>query len=129
MPQETLSERDLDNFEKSFPAPRRFITDPLGEDCERLESLRKRNHTALGTLIDRHIDRYLEKLLGLARMFVPNETEAEEVVQEMWGKILEGVHQGEGRSCLEILIIQILTKRDQIPQIQERWGNSQYIYE
>ncbi len=37
--------------------------------------------------------------------------------------MVEGVQQDEGRSCLEILIFQILTKRSQTPQVQEKWGN------
>lgn len=106
----------------TFPESTSSLTDPLGKDDAQRERLGKRNHRVLGKLIDRHIDRFLSRLLGLAKMFVPNETEAEEVVQEMWGKILEDVEQVEGRSCLEILLFQILTKRSQTPQAQEMVG-------
>lgn len=129
MAQATLSAREQINDGISFAEPTGFITEPLGEGNAGLESLQKRNHTALGVLMERHIDRYLERLLALAKMFVPNETEAEEVVQEMWGRILEDVQQGEGRSSLEILIFQILTKRSETPRVQERWENSHYIHE
>ncbi|HBP86714.1 MAG TPA: hypothetical protein DD706_03335 [Nitrospiraceae bacterium] len=112
----------MNRIEITFPESTIFLTDPLGKDGEQPESLGKRNHRALGTLIDRHIDRFLSRLLGLAKMFVSNETEAEEVVQEMWEQILEDVEQVESRSCLEILLFHILTKRSQTSHGQERVG-------
>lgn len=114
----------MNRIEISFAEPMSFITDAPNEEFELLEGLGKRNQIALGTLIDR----YHKKLLQLAKMFVPNETEAEEVVQEMRAKVLEGVQRFEGRSCLEILIVQILTKRSQTHQVQEKWRKFSHVH-
>ncbi len=114
----------MNRIEISFAEPMSIGTDSTNEEFDLLESLGKRNQTALGTLIDR----YYKKLLQLAKMFFPNETEAEEVVQEMRAKVLEGVKGFEGRSCLEILIVQILTKRSQAHQGQEKWRKSSPVH-
>lgn len=114
----------MNRIEISFAEPMSVISDAPREKLELLEGLRERNQTALGTLIDR----YHSKLLQLAKMFVPNEIEAEEIVEEMRVKIMEGVQQDESRSCLEILIFQVLTKRSQTRQVQKRWGISPQVH-
>lgn len=105
----------MNRIEISFAEPMSFISDAPSEKFELLESLLKRNQTALETLMDRDHSR----LLQLAMMFVQNEAEAEEVVREMRVKILESIQQDEGRSSLEILIFQVLTKRSQTCELQE----------
>ncbi len=72
-----------------------------------VQELRKREEAAFSTLIDR----YQGKLLRLARSFVPSEAVAEEVVQETWMAVLEGIHRFEGRSSLKTWIFQILINR------------------
>ncbi len=108
----------------SFAEPMSRISDPQSEKHEFLEMLGKRNQTALGTLIDH----YHSRLLQLTRMFVQNEAEAEEVVREMGVKILEGVQQDEDRSCLEVLMFRVYTKRLQTREVQESWGKSPHIH-
>ncbi len=113
----------MNRIEISFVEPMPVITNTPNEEIDLFESLGKRNHTAQRTLIDR----FHSRLLQLTKMFVPNENEAEQVVQEMRVRILEEIQQDEGRSCLEILIFQILTKRSQTHQVRERWGRSTHV--
>ena len=48
-------------------------------------------------------------LLRVARMFVPTSALAEDVVQETWVAVLNGIHRFEGRSSLKTWIFRILT--------------------
>ena len=114
----------MNRIEISFAEPMSVISDAPSEKLELLEGLLKRNQSALESLIDR----YHSRLLQLAMMFVQNEAEAEEVVREMRGKILEGIQQDEGRSCLEFLIFQVLTKRSQTREVQNFWKKSSHVH-
>ncbi len=114
----------MNRIEISFVEPMPVITNTPNEEIDLFESLGKRNHTAQRTLIDR----FHSRLLQLTKMFVPNENEAEQVVQEMRVRILEEIQQDEGRSCLEILIFQILTKERKTYEVQESWGTSRHAY-
>ena len=55
------------------------------------------------------VDEYGPALLRLARMYVPSAAVAEEVVQETWIAVLNGVDRFEGRSSLKTWIFRILT--------------------
>ncbi len=57
------------------------------------------------------IERYHTRLLRLARAYVPSEAVAEEVVQETWMAVLQGLTHFEGRSSLKTWIFRILTNR------------------
>ena len=48
-------------------------------------------------------------LLRVARMFVPTTALAEDVVQETWLAVLNGIDRFEGRSSLKTWIFRILT--------------------
>jgi RNA polymerase sigma-70 factor (ECF subfamily) len=48
-------------------------------------------------------------LLRVARMFVPTSAQAEDVVQETWLAVLNGIDRFEGRSSLKTWIFRILT--------------------
>ena len=85
------------------------------EDHELIEALRKGEELAFRTLIDR----YYGRLFRLAKTFVPSEAVAEEVVQETWMQILEGIHRFEGRSSLKTWIFKILTNRAKTRGIRE----------
>ncbi len=74
------------------------------EELDLIESLRKGEETAFATLIDS----YHGRLLRLAQAFVSNQAVAEEVVQETWLAVLDGIHRFEGRSSLKTWIFQIL---------------------
>jgi len=72
-----------------------------------VEALRKRDEAAFVTLVERHHN----ALLRLAQMYVPGREVAEEVVQETWLAVLQGIDRFEGRSSLKTWIFQILLNR------------------
>jgi RNA polymerase sigma-70 factor (ECF subfamily) len=77
-------------------------------DEQRLvESLRAGDEAAFETLIDR----YHNPLLRLAMFYVPSRAVAEDVVQETWLGVLQGLARFEGRSSLKTWIFRILTNR------------------
>jgi RNA polymerase sigma-70 factor, ECF subfamily len=78
------------------------------EDEQRLvASLRVGDESAFEMLIDR----YHGPLLRLAMLYVPSRAVAEEVVQETWLGVLQGLARFEGRSSLKTWIFRILTNR------------------
>src|SRR5829696_288651 len=78
------------------------------EDEQRLvDSLRAGDESAFEMLIDR----YHGPLLRLAMLYVPSRAVAEEVVQETWLGVLQGLARFEGRSSLKTWIFRILTNR------------------
>lgn len=70
-------------------------------------ALRKGDERAFEALIDR----YSGRLLRLALMFVPSQAIAEEVVQETWLGVFEGLPRFEERSSLKTWLFRILTNR------------------
>jgi RNA polymerase sigma-70 factor, ECF subfamily len=59
----------------------------------------------------RLVEKYHGALLRLARIFVPSQAVAEEVVQESWVGVIRGLPKFEGRSSLKTWIFRILTNR------------------
>ncbi len=57
------------------------------------------------------IDDYGATMLRVAQMFVRDRATAEEVVQETWLAVLNGVDRFEGRSSLKTWLFRILTNR------------------
>jgi RNA polymerase sigma-70 factor, ECF subfamily len=57
------------------------------------------------------VEQYHTALLRLAMAYIPARTAAEEVVQETWMAVLEGIDQFEGRSSLKTWLFRILTNR------------------
>jgi RNA polymerase sigma-70 factor (ECF subfamily) len=57
------------------------------------------------------VDMYGSALLGVARMYVKDKAAAEEVVQETWLGVLQGIDRFEERSSLKTWIFRILTNR------------------
>lgn len=78
-----------------------------GKERDLLQALRNGDEAAFSSLVDQ----YHTRLLRLARAYVPSEAVAEEVVQETWVGVLEGIHRFEGRSSLKTWLFQILTNR------------------
>jgi len=89
---------------------------PGDEDAHLLAGLRNGEESAFQILMDR----YYSMLIRLARVFVPSEAIAEEVVQETWIGVLEGIHRFEGRSYLKTWLFRILTNRAKTRGGQER---------
>ena len=63
---------------------------------------------------------YGASLLRLARTFVRDRAVAEEVVQETWLAVLNGIDRFEGRSSLKTWIFQILSNRAKTRAVRER---------
>jgi len=60
-------------------------------------------------LLARRVERYQTTMLHLAMIYVSERTVAEEVVQETWMGVLQGLNRFEGRSSLKTWIFRILT--------------------
>lgn len=75
------------------------------DDLDLIERLRNGNEDAFAALIDR----YATAMLRLAMVYVGARAVAEEVVQETWLGILEGLGRFEGRSSLKTWMFRILT--------------------
>ena len=75
------------------------------EDLYLIEQLRSGNEATFEALVDR----YASAMLRLAMVYVTAWAVAEEVVQETWMAVLEGLNRFEGRSSLKTWMFHILT--------------------
>ena len=66
------------------------------------------------------MDWYSGPLLRLAMAYVPSRAVAEEVVQETWMAVLEGIARFEGRSSFKTWLFRILTNRAKTRGTRER---------
>jgi RNA polymerase sigma-70 factor (ECF subfamily) len=84
-------------------------TDPIASQADRrqLELLRAGDEAAFVSLITNHH----AAMVRLAMVYVPSRAVAEEVVQETWLGVLQGLDRFEGRSSLKTWIFRILTNR------------------
>jgi len=90
---------------------------PDNEDERALvAALRRGEERAFVELVGRHG----ASLLRLARTFVGDRAVAEEVVQETWLAVLNGIDRFEGRSSLKTWIFQILSNRAKTRAVRER---------
>jgi RNA polymerase sigma-70 factor (ECF subfamily) len=80
---------------------------PRGEDAELVERLRAGDEEAFMDLVER----LGPSMLRIARMHVRDRATAEEVVQETWLAVLNGIDRFEGRSSLRTWIFRILVNR------------------
>jgi len=85
-------------------------------DAELVAALRRGDEAAFVTLVGR----YQAPLLRLARTFVRDRAVAEEVVQETWLAVLNGIDRFEGRASLKTWIFQILSNRARTRAVRER---------
>jgi RNA polymerase sigma-70 factor (ECF subfamily) len=65
------------------------------------------------------MDWYSGSLLRLAMSYVPSRAVAEEVVQETWMGVFEGIHRFESRSSFKTWLFRILTNRAKTRGIRE----------
>ncbi len=79
------------------------------EEMRLVEALRKGEERAFLELVNRHH----APLLRLAMLYVPSRAVAEEVVQETWLGVLQGINRFEGRSSVKTWIYRILINRAQ----------------
>jgi RNA polymerase sigma-70 factor (ECF subfamily) len=105
------------------PETRAPASSASGESCGRaaprdlalLERLRAGDEGAFATLVDE----YHGTLVRLALVFVSSRAVAEEVVQETWLGVLNGLGEFEGRSSLKTWIFRILTNRAKTRGVRE----------
>ena len=74
------------------------------EETELLERLRAGDERAFEQLVERHYP----TMLAVARHYVSSRAVAEEVVQEAWLGVLNGLDRFEGRASLKTWILRIL---------------------
>ncbi|HEY1594715.1 MAG TPA: sigma-70 family RNA polymerase sigma factor [Thermoleophilaceae bacterium] len=72
-----------------------------------MAALQAGDEAAFATLVDR----YQPSLVRLARMYVRDQSTAEEVAQETWLAVLKGIDRFEGRSSFKTWLFRILTNR------------------
>lgn len=82
-----------------------MVVAPPEDETQLLHALRRGEETAFEALIDR----YHTALVRLAQLYVPDRAIAEEVTQEAWLGVLQGIGRFEGRSSLKTWIFRILT--------------------
>ena len=79
----------------------------MTDDHELVQRLRGGEESAFVELIDR----YGATMLRVAQMYVRDRASAEEVVQETWLAVLNGIDRFEERSSLKTWLFRILTNR------------------
>jgi RNA polymerase sigma-70 factor, ECF subfamily len=88
----------------------------VSHDAELVDALRRGDEAAFAELADR----WGPSLLRLARLHVPSQAVAEEVVQETWLAVLHGIDRFEGRSSLRTWVFGILLNLARTPGRRER---------
>src|SRR3954451_18709244 len=88
----------------------------IDADAELLIRLRKGDEDAFMELVDR----YGALMLRIALSHVPTRAVAEEVVQEAWLGVLQGLDRFEGRSSLKTWILRIVANRARTRGERER---------
>ncbi|HEX2086072.1 MAG TPA: sigma-70 family RNA polymerase sigma factor [Solirubrobacteraceae bacterium] len=77
------------------------------EDAQLVAALRRGDEAAFESLVRRH----QSLMLRVARGYVRDPRVAEEVVQETWMALLEGIDRFEGRASLKTWLFRVLVKR------------------
>jgi RNA polymerase sigma-70 factor (ECF subfamily) len=80
------------------------ISSAAAEEADLVARLREGDEDAFETLVDRHYG----MMLAVARGYVRTRAIAEEVVQEAWVGVLNGIDRFEGRSSLKTWIMRIV---------------------
>jgi RNA polymerase sigma-70 factor (ECF subfamily) len=86
------------------------------EDAVLVDALRDGDEAAFVELVRR----YRALMLQVARLYVPNQAIAEEVVQEAWLGVLNGISRFQGRSSFKTWLFRILTNTAQTRAARER---------
>jgi RNA polymerase sigma-70 factor (ECF subfamily) len=89
---------------------------PVADDDLLVERLRAGDEEAFMDLVRR----WSPSLLRVARMYVPSQVVAEDVVQETWLGVLNGIDRFEGRSSLRTWVFSILVNRARTRGERER---------
>ena len=86
------------------------------DEQARIERLRRGDREVFELLVDEHTP----SLMRLAMAHVPSRAVAEEVVQDTWLAVLQGIDRFEGRSSLRTWMIQILLNKARTRGQRER---------
>ncbi len=87
--------------------PSRHVGTPVADDLDELAALRAGDEQAFSRLVEKH----QAAMVRLAMVYVPSRSVAEEVTQETWLAVLEGLDRFEGRSSLKTWIFRILMNK------------------
>lgn len=88
---------------------------PPADDQSLVERAREGDEDAFAVLVRR----YSPMLMRLARMYVPTDALAEDVVQETWVAVLRGLDRFEGRSSFKTWLFRILVNRAKTRGVRE----------
>src|SRR3954447_2164181 len=94
---------------------RRMSSLTPAEDQSLVERARQGDDDAVAVLVRR----YSPMLMRLARMYVPTDALAEDVVQETWVAVLRGLERFEGRSSFKTWLFRILVNRAKTRGVRE----------
>lgn len=89
---------------------------PAAADRDLVEGLLQGSEAAFEALVAR----YQSSLLRIALVFVGDPAVAEEVVQDTWVAVLNGLHGFEGRSSLRTWVFAILSNRARTRAVREK---------
>jgi RNA polymerase sigma-70 factor (ECF subfamily) len=92
-----------------------MVAQPPLEERRLVDALRAGDESAFTRLVEE----YGPAMLRVARMFVSSRAVAEEVVQEAWVGVLNGIDRFEGRSSLKTWIFRILTNTAKTRAVRE----------
>ena len=86
------------------------------DDLSLVEALRRGDEQAFASLVDTH----QASLRRVARLYLDNSAVVEEVVQDTWLGVIQGLWAFEGRSSLKTWIFRILINRAKTKAVRER---------
>jgi len=93
--------------EEGHDVPDRAATEPPGGDRETVAALRRGDEAAFAALVARHH----ASMVRVATLYVRDHQVAEEVAQDAWVAVLQGLDRFEARSSLKTWIFRILANR------------------
>ena len=92
----------------SFPGPNFFLSElPPRDDSELVYGLKSRNESSFVQLVTC----YHGRMLRLALVYANSHAVAEEIVQDAWLGVLQGIDAFEGRSSFKTWLFRILVNR------------------
>jgi RNA polymerase sigma-70 factor, ECF subfamily len=102
------------------PSACRLLSRPMpssspADDQSLVERAREGDEAAFAALVRR----YSPMLMRLARMYVPTDALAEDVVQETWVAVVRGLERFEGRSSFKTWLFRILVNRAKTRGVRE----------
>lgn len=95
--------------------PGSALRSPTATDAALVDALRAGSEVAFRLVVTRHHS----AMVRLAETYLPSRAVAEEVAQETWLAVLEGIGRFEGRSSLKTWIFHILVNRARTRGVRE----------